>query len=78
MNAQEIEARLRQLDFHIASVSEIEHGWQIRLGCGAVINVYDNGAVLVTGKWHPECQEDSQTMLKRALPRQTRWCMKSA
>ena len=76
MNAQEIEARLRQLDFHIASNSKIEHGWQIRLGCGAIVNVYNSGTVLVQGKLIPECREESLLTLKLALPPITRWCLK--
>jgi hypothetical protein len=76
MNAQQIEARLRQLDIQIASVGKIEHGWQHRLGCGAVINVYDKGTVLVQGKLRPDCREESLAMLKLALPPETRWCVK--
>ena len=76
MNALEIEARLRQLDFHIASVSKIDHGQQIRLGCGAIVNVYNSGTVLVQGKLIPECREESLLTLKLALPSITRWCVK--
>ena len=76
MNAQEIEAELTDLDFFINSVNKIEHGWQIRLGCGAIVNVYNSGTVLVQGKLIPECREESLLTLKAALPPETRWCLK--
>jgi hypothetical protein len=76
MDAQQIEAKLTDLDFFIHSVTKIDYGLQLRLGCGAVINVYDKGAVLVQGKLIPECREQSLTKLKQALPPDTRWCVK--
>jgi hypothetical protein len=78
MNAEQIKAKLTVLGFHIVSVRQIKYGLHLHLDCGAVVMVFDNGAVLVKGKWHPECPEDLRTRLKRALPRQTRWNMQSA
>ena len=55
---------------------DCEYGQQLRLGCGAVVNVYDKGTVLVQGKLIPECREESLVKLKAALPPETRWCVK--
>jgi hypothetical protein len=51
----------------------ISYGQQICLGCGAIINVFDKGTVLVQGKLNPQCKEESLRMLKQVLPSDTRW-----
>lgn len=69
----QIEARLLELGLFVESVSKIGYGEQIRLGCGAVVNVYDKGTVVVQGKLHPNGKEESLRLLKQALPSDTRW-----
>lgn len=76
MNFATIELRLRALDFDIACINRIDHGQQIRLRCGAIINVYDNGTVLAQGKLHSQCREVLLSSLKHILPSNTRWCVK--
>ena len=76
MNVSTLESKLRELDFYIVGVQAIDYGQQIRLGCGAVINVYDKGTVLVQGKLHPQCRDESMRLLKQILSLYTRWCVK--
>lgn len=76
MPAQQIMNKLVELDFYIRSTGKIAYGQQIRLGCGAVINVFDKGTVLVQGKLHPQCREESLELLKQVLPPDTRWHVK--
>lgn len=71
--AQQIETKLLELDFYIDSVIKISYAQQIRLGCGAIINIYHNGTVLVQGKLHPQCREESLQLLNQVLPPDTRW-----
>jgi len=76
MNADQIESKLLESDFYIDSVKKIDYGQQLRLGCGAIVNVYDKGTVLVQGKLIPQCREESLAKLRQALPPDTRWCVK--
>ena len=76
MNFSTIELRLRALNFDIVRINRIDYGHQIRLRCGAVINVYDNGTVLAQGKLQSQCREESLNSLKHILPSDTRWCVK--
>lgn len=71
--ATQIEARLLEQGFYVVSVRPISYGQQIRLGCGAIINVYDKGTVLVQGKLHPHGKEESLRLLRQALPVDARW-----
>jgi len=72
----QIRCKLLELDFHINSVTRIAFGQQIRLGCGAVINVYDKGTVMVQGKLLREDRGESLRLLKEILPVDTRWCIR--
>lgn len=76
MNFVAIELRLRALDFDVICINRIDYGQQIRLRCGAIINVYDNGTVLAQGKLQSQCREESLSSLKHILPSDTRWCVK--
>lgn len=76
MNISEFEAKLLENSFYIDSVNEIDFGQRVRLGCGAVISIYDKGTVLVQGKLHPQCRDESMSLLKQMLPPDTRWCIK--
>ena len=76
MNFATIELSLRALDFDIACINRIDYGQQIRLRCGAIINVYDNGTVLAQGKLQSQCREALLNSLKHILPSDTRWYIK--
>lgn len=76
MKTEQIETSLTECDFFIDSIKKIEYGQQLRLGCGAIVNVYDKGTVLVQGKLIPQCREESLAKLRQALPPDTRWCVK--
>jgi hypothetical protein len=55
----------------IISVIEIDYGHQIRLECGAIINVYTTGKVVVQGKLHPYVQPNLVALLQQILPSHT-------
>ena len=76
MKVTQMETQLLELGFYIDAIREIDYGQQIRLGCGAVINVYDKGTVLVQGRLHPDYKEESLKLLRQLLPPDTRWCEK--
>lgn len=71
--AMHIKSNLLTYGLAIKSDQVIEHGHQIRLDCGAIINVYDKGAVLVQGKLHPFRKTENLALLKQALPPETKW-----
>lgn len=71
--AKQIVSKLQELDFFIRSVKPISHGVQIRLGCGAHVNVYSSGTVMVQGSLIASCRDESMEYLKRALPANTKW-----
>ena len=71
--ANQIVSTLQQLDFHIHSIKPISYGVQICLGCGAYVNVYDKGTVMVQGSLIESCRDESMEFLKRALPANTKW-----
>jgi hypothetical protein len=71
--AKQIVSKLQQLDFYIRAVKPISYGVQIRLGCGANVNVYDKGTVMVQGRLIESCRDESMEFLKRALPANTKW-----
>lgn len=76
MDIATLSSKLHALDFDIICVKKIEHGQQFRLVCGAVINIYNSGTVLVQGKLHEHNRERSSILLKHILPPNTRWCVK--
>lgn len=73
MDIEKLSSMLHALDFDIICIKEIEHGQQVRLVCGAVINIYNSGTVLVQGKLHEHYRERSSILLKHILPPNTRW-----
>ena len=74
--AFEIEAQLLHAGIFVDSVVEIDYGQQIRLGWGAVVNIYDSGTVLVQGKLSPRGGENTLATLKQVLPPDSRWTVK--
>lgn len=71
--AVDIEVKLQQLNFHIKSVRQIAFPQQIKLGCGAVVTIFDTEKVVVQGKFLPSCRDESMALLKQALPPDTIW-----
>ena len=68
MIVENIVAALVAEDFYIVTKKEIPYGLQIKLGCGAVVNVYSSGKVMVQGTLIPACAEESMPLLVKALP----------
>lgn len=69
-----IEKQLRDHGFIITEVKGINHGRQIKLMEGAVINIYTNNKVLVQGKSIFDEPEQLKEKLEAALPkRSTVW-----
>jgi hypothetical protein len=73
--ADRIETRLIELGLDISFTRRLNFGRQIQVGCGPVINVYDNGTVLVQGRLCAYGETKELDLLKQALPRNTRWSM---
>ena len=76
MDIATLASKLHAFDLEITYIKKIDYGQQIRLACGAVINVYDKGTVLLQGKLHEQYHERSMILLKHILPPNTRWCIK--
>lgn len=74
--ALQIEAQLLHAGIFVDHVAEIDYGQQIRLGCGAIVNIYNKGTVLVQGKLSPRGGEETLEKLKKVLPPDTRWTVK--
>ena len=76
MLAKIIQDGLRAHGFTIIDTKEIQHGTQIRLIEGAVINVYKSSKVLVQGKSIFESPEHLRSRLEYVLPaRITVWTL---
>jgi hypothetical protein len=73
MNSSELINQLREANFMIKEVQQMEHSILIRLGCGAVINEYKTGTVMIQGKFIKSVEEESLAMLREILPPDTRW-----
>ena len=71
--AMQIELALLNNRFHIHRAEDIKGGERFHLGVGAIITVYDNGTVLVQGRFTPKYQEWAMRTLTRLLPKHTRW-----
>ena len=76
MLAKIIQDGLRAHGFTIIDTKEIQHGTQIRLVEGAIINVYKSPKVLVQGKAIFESPEQLRSRLEYVLPvRITVWTL---
>jgi predicted nucleotide-binding protein len=76
MLAKIIQDGLRKHGFHILETKQIQHGTQIRLLEGAVINVYRTPKILVQGKSIFESPEKLKEQLEYVLPaRITVWTL---
>ena len=73
ISAQSIVIKLHEHGFSLISVQSIPYGQQLRLSCGAIINVYDKGTVFVQGKLDNKTRMNTLGKLKQVLPENTRW-----
>lgn len=65
--------RLEKSGLQVISVRTIEYGYQIRLECGAIINVYKTGKVLVQGKLDHRGKAQHVYLLQQLLPTGTKF-----
>ena len=63
-----IQDGLRKHGFHILETKPIQHGMQIRLLEGAIINIYHTPKILVQGKSVFESPEKLREQLEYVLP----------
>ena len=63
-----IQDGLRKHGFHILGIKPIQHGTQIRLLEGAIINIYRTPKILVQGKSVFESPEKLREQLEYVLP----------
>jgi len=68
MLAKIIQDGLRKHGFHILETKPIQHGTQIRLLEGAIINVYGTPKILVQGKSFFESPQELKKQLEYVLP----------
>jgi predicted nucleotide-binding protein len=68
MLAKIIQDGLRKHGFHILETKVIQHGTQIRLLEGAIINVYGTPKILVQGKSVFESPQELKKQLEYVLP----------
>ena len=71
--AMKIELNLLEQGFYLQGAEDITGGERFHLGVGVVISVYDNGTVLVQGKFKPKYRAWGYRTLKRILPKTTIW-----
>ena len=69
----EIENRLHKYGLTVISDCEMDYCHQFRLECGAIINAYFNGKVVVQGKLDPRGKGEHVTRLLKALPSHTKF-----
>ena len=68
MLAKIIQDGLRKYGFHILDIKPIQHGTQIRLLEGAIINIYRSPKILVQGKSVFESPDKLKEQLEYVLP----------
>ncbi len=68
MLAKIIQDGLRKHGFHILETKVIQHGTQIRLLEGAIINIYGTPKILVQGKSVFESPQELKKQLEFVLP----------
>ena len=71
--ALQIELKLLEQGFYLQGAEDIVGGERFHLGVGVVISVYDNGTVMVQGKFKPKYRVWGYWTLKRILPKTTIW-----
>lgn len=64
MDIATLTSKLCALEFDIVCIKKIHYGQKIRLVCGAVISLFDTGAVLVQGKLREYYRERASMLLQ--------------
>jgi len=59
--------------FHVIRAEDIQGGERFHLGVGPVVSAYNNGTVLVQGRFKPKYEAWARRTLTRILPQHTRW-----
>jgi hypothetical protein len=67
-----LEQKLLTVGF-LLEQNDIQGGESLRLETGAIINVYDNGTVMVQGRLKPQTRGWTLKVLRQILPKHTRW-----
>lgn len=70
-HAIQLANRLHRVGLFVDTCTEIDYGYQIRLICGAIINVYSSGKVVVQGKLDPRGKTERVSLLHEILPAST-------
>jgi hypothetical protein len=63
--------RLHRVGLFVETCVEIDYGFQIRLECGAIINLYSTGKVVVQGKLDARGKTQRVSLLHQLLPANT-------
>ena len=71
--ASEIENRLHRFGLKVIAKHELDYCYQFRLVCGAIINAYGTGKVVVQGKLDPRGKVEFVARLLKALPSNTKF-----
>lgn len=75
MSALNIMSKLHEYGFGITSAEPIAYGTQIRLTCGAIVNLYTTGKVVLQGKVTEQDKVTLLMQLEKALPAATICCL---
>ena len=67
-----LEVKFLECGFEVEQ-NDIPGGESFRLGTGAIVNIYDNGTVMVQGRLKPQYRGWTLKILRRLLPKDTRW-----
>lgn len=66
--ADQLANRIHKVGLKVMSAHEIEYGHQIRLECGAIVNLFTSGSVTVQGKLDPRTKVATVYLLQQILP----------
>lgn len=69
----EIENSLQKSGLKVNTAYQLDYCHQFRLACGAIINAYPNGKVVVQGKLDPRGKAEHVARLQNALPSHTKF-----
>lgn len=75
MSALNIISTLHEHGFAITSAEPIAYGTQIRLTCGAIVNVFTTGKVVLQGRATKQDKLTLLMQLEKALPATTICCL---
>lgn len=75
VSVSSIISNLQEHGFCIASAESIAHATQLRLTCGAIVNVFTSGKVVLQGALAQHEKLSILTQLEKALPAATICCL---